>query len=83
MRTLEKSSLWASVRASGFEFSGWVVREVPLMRSELTGMELTGVGLVNNVRGWQIGSVVDALGVSSTIRIRVSALRNSVRSQHN
>lgn len=80
MGTLEKSSLWASVRESGFELGGWVVREVPLMRSELTGMELTGVGLVNNVRGWRVGSVVDALGASSTIRIRVSALRNSIES---
>jgi len=78
MGMLEKSSLWASVRECGLEVGGWVVREVPLMRSELTGMGLTGVGLVNNVRGWRIGSVVDALGASSTIRIRVSALRNSI-----
>lgn len=40
------------MREFGLDVGGWVVWEVPLIKSELTGMDLVGVGLVNKVRGW-------------------------------
>ena len=45
------------------------------MRSELTGMEVE-----DKVRGLRIGRMVDGLGASSTMRMRVSGLKNSIHS---